>query len=119
MVDAGEITAVLRSVSFDHANNTSEQDLVEHSNLTELITHHFDFSGFAQITTIRVFEKIDGTTYRQLSQRVFPTDFETDTEGVIIVLDGAGQDMKITLQSSVAEGAVVTVKGTIRDKIRI
>ena len=118
MVDAGEQTIVLRSVSFSHPNDTNENDLVEHLLLTEKITHHFDFSGFSQLTTIRVSEKIDGTNYRQLSEKEFPTDFEANNTAVIIVLDGAAQDMKITLQSAVAEGSATTVPGTTRDEIR-
>jgi len=119
MVDAGEITTVLRTVSFTHPITTTETTLVEHSNLTELITHHFDFSNFSEITTIRVFERIDGVNYRQLSKKLFPDDYETGTEAVIIILDGAGQDMKITLQSATVEPGIVTIPGTVRDKIRI
>lgn len=119
MVDAGEIRNVLRTVLFSHLNNTDEQDLVVHTTQTELITHHFDFSGFTEDVIIRVKEKIDGITFRQLSTRTFPTDFEAGTDAVIIILDGAGQDMKITLETPVTEGASVDIEGTVRDEIRL
>lgn len=119
MVDAGEITTVLRTILFSHPNTTVETDLVEHLNLEELIDHHLDFSNLAQITTIRVFEKIDGSNYRQISQKVFPTDYEIGTLGVVIILDGSGQDMKITLESSIAEGSAKNIFGSIRDEIRV
>ncbi len=122
MPDVGSITTVLRSVSFTHGPGTTEDDFVEHLSLTELIDHHFDFSNLSQVnaTTIRVFEKADAITYRQIGEdRVFPDDYGTNTQIVRIVLDGAGQDMKITLQSSVDEGSAKTINGTTRDTIRL
>lgn len=119
MVDAGEIRNVLRTVLFSHPNTTVETDLVLHTNQTELITHHFDFSGFTGDVIIRAKEKIDAITFRQLSAKTFPTDFEAGTDAVIIILDGAGQDMSITLETPVAEGAPVDIEGTVRDEIRL
>ena len=119
MPDVGSINTVLRSVSFSHPNSTSEEILVEHSSLTELIDHHFDFTNLLQQTTIRVFEKADGITYRLLATRIFPDEYGANTEIVRIILDGAGQDMKITLQSSVDEGSAKTINGTVRDMIRL
>ncbi len=75
MVDAGEIKVFFRNVLFFHPNTLDETDLVEHLLFKEKDTHYFDFSNFTQDTTIRVFEKIDGINYRQLSQKVFPTDY--------------------------------------------
>lgn len=120
MPDVGSITTVLRSVSFTHPDSTAEEILVEHLSLTELIDHHFDFTNLTQITTIRAFEKADGVVYQQIGEpRVFPDDYGPNTGIVRIVLDGAGQDMKITLQSSVTEGAARIIDGTTRDTIRI
>ena len=120
MPDAGENKFVFRSVSLSHPNTVTETDLVEHEGITERDTHHLDFTNLSQVneTTIRVYEKIDGINYRQLSQKIFPTEYETGTEAVIVVLDGAGQDMKITLESSVAEGSAKTIPGTVRDEVR-
>jgi len=120
MPDVGSITTVLRSVLFTHLNSTSEEILVEHLSLTELIDHHFDFTNLLQQTTIRVFEKADGIVYQQIGDpRIFPDDYGVNTGIVRIVLDGAGQDMKITLQSTLLEGSAKTIDGTTRDTIRI
>ena len=120
MPDVGSVTTVLRSVSFTHGPGTTEQDFVEHLSLTELIDHHFDFTNLTQQTTIRVFEKADGITYEQIGEpRIFPDDYGINTGIVRIVLDGAGQDMKITLQSSSDEGSSRTINGTVRDTIRL
>jgi len=122
MPDVGSITTVLRNVSFTHPNSISEEILVEHLSLTELIDHHLDFTNLSQVndTTIRVFEKADGVNYQQIGEaRNFPSDYGSNTGIVRIILDGAGQDMKITLQSSVLEGSGKTINGTTRDTIRL
>lgn len=119
MPDAGEQKIVFRSVSFNHPISIAEIDLVVHAAITEKDTHHFDFSVFTQNTIIRVYERINTTDYRVIGKKIYPTDFETDVTGVTIILDGAGQDMKITLQSEIVESAIRTVVGTIRDEIRI
>ena len=120
MVDAGEVTTVLRERTVNHPNTTAETDLIEHLLLTERITHHISFDEITQQTLIRVLEKIDGTNYENIDAggATFPDDFG-DATGVTIVLDGAGQDMKITLTSSVAEGASRELKLTARDEIRL
>lgn len=118
LVDAGEIKTIVGNVSFSHPNTTVETDLDEHIKLTELDYHTLDFSNLTQITTIRVYEKTDGINYRLLSQRVFPDDYDTGVETIIVILNGGGQDMKITLQSAVAEGSAKSIPGTIRNDIR-
>lgn len=118
MPDAGSEMFVFRDVSFDHPNTTTETDMVEHAKLKERIVHHFDFSVFAQITTIRVYERINTINYRIIGLAIYPTDFATGVTGVTIVTDGAGQDMKISLESATQEGAIRTVKGTTRDELR-
>lgn len=118
MVDAGEVQNVFRTVIFSHPNTIVETTLVEHLLLKDKNVHHFDFTNLAQDTTIRVFEKSDGSTYRQISQRVFPTDYEVNTEVVFVILDGVGQDMKITLESAIAEGSAKDIPGSVRDETR-
>jgi len=121
--DAGENKTVLRNILFDHENGTAETTLVEHFSITEIDYHHFDFSNFSNDVTIRVYEKIDGTTYKLLSSSLYPTDYTNPSTGitpeiVVIVLNGGGQDMKITLQSDIAEGSGTEIKGTVRDDLR-
>lgn len=118
MVDAGEIKTVLRDVLFSHPNTTVETILVEHIDITEIDYHHFDLSNLTQITTIRAFEKTDGINYRLLAQKEYPTDFDSGVETVVIILNGAGHDMKITLQSSIAEGSAKNIPGNVRDDLR-
>lgn len=123
MPDAGENKTVLRNVEFIHPNSTDEEILVEHIKITEIDHHHFDFSNFNNAVTIRVYEKIDGNIYKSLSSSLYPTDYTNPSTGltpeiVIIVLNGGGQDMKITLQSSISEGSGTTIKGTVRDELR-
>lgn len=120
MVDAGEVTTVLRERIVNHPNTTTETDLIEHLLLMEKITHHISFDEITQQTRIRVLEKIDGVNYENIDAggALFPDDFG-DATGVTIVLDGAGQDMKITLESLVAEGASKELKLTARDEIRV
>lgn len=121
MPDAGEIISTLRSVSFTHGPGIDEQDLVIHLSFTEIDDHHFDFSNLSQVnpTIIRTFEKADGITYRQISRRTFPDDYEEGTQVVRVTLNGSGQDMKITLQSTVDEGSPKSIPGTVRDEIRV
>lgn len=119
MVNLGEVTTVFRNVTFSHPDSILEEVLVEHLNLTQLIDHHFDFSNLTQQTTIRIFEKADGVNYKLLSIRVFPDSYDAGIEIVGIILNGADQDMKITLQSTLAEGSAREIKGTVRDNRRI
>ncbi len=120
MPDAGEQKISFRQVLFSHPNTIVETDLIEHPLHTEIDTHYFDFSNLSQVnkTTIRVYEKTDGINYRLVSQKIFPDNFE-GVQVIIIVLDGGEQDMKITLQSSIAEGSAKDIPGTVRDEIRI
>lgn len=118
MADAGEIKTVLRDVLFSHPNTTVETILAEHLSITEIDYHHFDLSNLLQSTTIRVYEKTDGTNYRLLSQRVYPDDYDDGIKTVVIVLNGGGHDMKITLQSSTSEGSAKSIPGNVRDDLR-
>jgi len=87
-----------------HLSNTDEQDTLEFTNLKDHVHISMDVRSFVQEFTVKVFEKIDGSIYQQISSKIFPADYEIGTETITIVLDGSGQDMKFTLQSSIAEG---------------
>ena len=89
--------------TFVLANNTTEQDVLEFVTNNEEIEVTLDVSLLTQNVTVRVFGKTDGTTYRLVQSAVHPTDFDGDN--IVLALDGKGRDQKITLQSSVAEGA--------------
>lgn len=123
MPDAGEIKFVFRSVSLSHPNTTTETTLVEHLLITEKDTHHFDLSNLSNPVTIRVYEKIDGAIYKLIANSLYPDQYTNQLTGltdkiVIIILDGGGQDMKITLQSDILEGSTKEIKATVRDEVR-
>lgn len=118
MVDAGEIKTTFETITYTHASSTTETDLVEYTSLKELITTNLDFVNLAQITTIKVYDKVDGTNYRLLSTKVYPTDYDTDIIVVAVILDGGGQDMKITLTSGTVEGSTKNIPANIRTENR-
>lgn len=89
--------------TFVLANNTDEQDVLEFTTNDEEIEITLDNVLLTQTTTIRVYGKTDGTTYRLIQSQIFPADFDGDN--VVIALNGKGRDQKITYQSGTAEGA--------------
>lgn len=116
MVDAGEVKTNFETQILTHPDTTTETDLIEFTNLREKLIIAMDLSNLAQITTIRVFNKTDGTNYRQRSQKIFPTDYDTGTEEAVAILSGTNQDMKITLESGITEGAARTIPLAIREE---
>ena len=119
MPDGGEIKTTFETDTYSHPDTTTETDLVEYTGLKNYIVTNLDMSNFGESTTVRVYDKVDGTNYRQVSQKIYPDDYETGTEVATFVLDGAGQDMKVTLQSAVAEGGATSVPADIRSTIRL
>ncbi len=93
------------SGTYSHPNVTTEQDVLEFLSLLNDIEVSLDMNALTQNTTVRVYEKVDGTTYRLASEKIFPTDFPSNIKDVIVNLNGKNIDMKITFQSAVLEGA--------------
>lgn len=89
--------------TFTAANSVAKQTILEITTNDELVTVSLDCVNLTQITTIGVEEKIDGTNYQIIQTVTFPTDFTG--EGVVISLDGKGRDQKITMTSTILEGA--------------
>ena len=87
--------------TFVLADNTTEQDVLELLLLDEKVTITLDLDALTQTNTLRVYEKVDGTTYRKISENT-DADF---TDAAEFTFDGKGRDMKITMQASVGEGA--------------
>lgn len=119
MADAGEIKTYFETATLTHPNTTTETDLVEYIGLRDLLGISLDMTNILQTTTIRVYNKTDSTNYRQRSQKVFPTDYETGTEEIFAELDGTGQDMKITLESGTVEGSAKNIPADIRTGVRL
>jgi len=118
MPDLSESRTQFTTDTLTHLSDTTEQDTLEFTTLKNHIRISMDVDSFAQEFTIRTFEKIDTTNYRQLEAKVFPTDYDTGAKAIVIVLDGGGQDMKFTLQSTIAEGVTRNPSATIRETTR-
>lgn len=94
--------------TYVHANSTAEETVLEVTNNIQEIEVSYDISLLAQNTTIRVKEKMDGSTYEIQNENVFPTDYDANVESVVIQLFGKSRDQIITFQSG-------TLEGTTRD----
>lgn len=99
--------------SHNQVDNISQQNVEELVNLRDLIHIDLDMDELSQNMIIKIFEKTDGITYSQIEKAIFPTDFDTGVKILGIILDGGGNDMKLTLQSSIAEGMDRTIPYTL------
>jgi len=118
MPDLNESRTQFTTAILTHADNTTEQDTLELTTLKNNVRITMDVSSFVQEFTIRTFDKTDGVNYRQLEAKVFPTDYDTGAAAIVVILDGGGQDMKFTLQSTITEGAVRSPPITRRETTR-
>lgn len=93
--------------TYEHANGVAEEDavLIAPTEITRYNTLMLDLSNITKITTIRTYVQVDGSNYRLFDTAVFPTDFDANTVAVPIGFPASSKDMKVTMQSSVAEGA--------------
>lgn len=96
--------------TYTHANNTNEQDVLEFAAAIQQIDIELDIKVLLQTTTVREYVKVDGTNYKQVSSKILPTDFDPLNETVIIQFIQKNSMYKVTLQSSVAEGAEAYIK---------
>lgn len=99
-------TCVVNSATHTQTNagGTSEQMLYEKTGVTtrKHVTLLMDLANLTQNTTIRVYEKVDGTTYRVVD----PTKaWTTSTPPGVRVDFYATADWKITLASAVTEAS--------------
>lgn len=93
-----------QSGTYEHPSGTTEQDAIEIAltSRTKINNIYLDLVNLTQNCTIRVKSKIDGTNYREIDSLDWTT---ADRDGVIISELVSDVDVKITLQSAVAEGA--------------
>lgn len=98
------LRGVVTSSTYSHPNGVAEQDALIFAVTQQEINLRLDFSLLTQNTTIREYEQIDGANYRQISAKVWPTDFDVGTIAIDISFVQANALYKITLQSAVAEG---------------
>lgn len=102
-----ELTGIEASGTIVHPAGTGEENslVITPAELTKYEMVRFDLNALTQDITIRIYEQIDDANYRLIDSAVFPTDFPTDAKGVPIELYSTSVALKITLQSSVTEGA--------------
>ena len=106
---AGYIDNLLAAVSVVGSPYSQPNDLVENDAIiiaaaTHLVDIEMDMFNLAQANTVREYVMVDGANYRQISAKVFPTDFDTGTKCILLSFPQKGQLYKITMQSSVLEG---------------
>jgi hypothetical protein len=90
-------------------NDTNEHDALTFGAATQLVDIELDMNNLAQNNTVREYAQVNGSNYRQVSAKVFPTDFDTNTKAVIITFVQKNAPFKITLQAAVAEGSAKDV----------
>lgn len=109
-------TKTVFDISHTHLNNTLSQDITNltFEPLSALIDIHakFNMSNITNTTTFQLLEKLDGSTYRQTKNWIWDTDNDdTADETIVLEFVGVGVDVKITMQSVVAEGSNKSVIG--------
>ncbi|MCW3140577.1 MAG: hypothetical protein N2V72_00130 [Methanophagales archaeon] len=98
------LTASVSSGTYTHPNDTNEHDVLEFTADTQDIFISLDVNALTQPTEIREYEKI-ADTYRQISCKTYPDDFDSGTKAITIYFKQKNKDYKVTLKSTVAEGA--------------
>jgi hypothetical protein len=117
MVDAGEVTTTFKTEAVDYTATGSDVNFITFTNLQDKVILHIDTTNMADPTTIKVKGTINGTIDLILSTKIFPTDYDSGVTGIVYILNGAGEDMKVTLNSTTA---VLTTIGTnSRTEIRL
>lgn len=118
------ITSVMATEIADthaHANNVAEQDVFEY-NLNDAYVESIwlDCVNLTQTTTFRVYYKIDAANQRHFETVVWNP---ADPDGLLIrcnfgIDGGHADDLKLTCQSTVAEGAVRNIPFELIYRIR-
>jgi len=99
-------TKTLSQVTYALLNDTVQNDI---TNLTFTAQNNdidasLDMTEVDQTTTIRLVEEVDASTSRQIKEWEWPTDNDSVNDEVLkISIIGHGVDVKVTIQSSVAE----------------
>ena len=94
--------------SYNLPNDTAENTLLEISNTKRLRLDAvwLDFVNLVQNVTIKVYHKIDASTYRQYDAFTWGTSEE---DGVLLSAVTINNDWKITITSTVAQGSVLAI----------
>lgn len=108
MVDLSLLRINHRLVVHTHPDDVTEHNLIffeggsppRGNNLFNL---SLDMSNFANQVTLREFRKINYTDYILVDKVIYPDEFDPGVKVIEVELDGHGGDMKITMQSTIAE----------------
>lgn len=90
--------------TYSHPSGTTEKDVIEIT-ITEksyIAAMVLDFSNLTKNTTVRLKQKVDGTNYITIDTRNWNPSGDP---GVPIAGLSSDVDVKVTIQSSLAEGA--------------
>jgi len=90
---------------FTLQNNLLEQDAITFAAALRILDIELDMNNLTQACTVREHSQVDGVNYRQVSAKAFPGDFDPGTKAVVCGHTQKNAAYKITLQSSVLEGA--------------
>lgn len=89
---------------FSLVNNVLEQDVIIVAAATQLVDIELDVNALTQNNTIREYVQVDAVNYRQISAKVFPTNFDTGTKAITLSFPQKNALYKVTMQASVLEG---------------
>ena len=101
---AGEETISSYNLPNDVAENTAIE--VTTTKRLRLDSIWLDFVNLVQNVTIKVYHKIDGSTYRQYDEFSWAT---TEEDGVLLRDVTINGDWKLTITSTVAQGAIKAI----------
>lgn len=117
MADDGEIKTTFETSSVNYTAASIDVDFITFTNLRDKVTIHIDTTNLVDPTTIKVKETVNGVTDLTVSTKIFPADYDTGVTSIVFVLDGAGEDMRVTLNSITA--TVVSIGTNTRSTIRL
>lgn len=94
--------------SYNLPNDTAENTILEITNTKRLKLDSvwLDFVNLVQDVTIKVYHKIDATTYRQYDTFSWGTSEE---DGILLRDVTINNDWKITITSTIAQGAIKAI----------
>jgi len=113
-----KISASVTTGTYSHPNDTNEHDVLVFNAAIQDIEISLDVNALTQNIEIREYEAVDGTNYRQISFKTFPTDFDTNTKVILISFKQKNRNYKITFKSTVAEGAARNIPYVYRTEDR-
>ena len=103
------LTATISTGTFSLVNNILEQDCLIFGAATQQIDIELDMSNLTQVNAAREYVQTDGANSRQISNKAFPTAFDSGTKTVLFSFIQKGSAYKVTLQASVLEGGAKNV----------